>query len=324
MQEVSKDIFYKTVEDWAWVSHTQFDAMCRGIVPNDTLHYFLDNQQPASIGCVGYVRHKAGLHMLIIPGECIRGEISHKLIHEFYHNIGQLGYDIVEINSDYLYSPEFEMGIREAGLLRPVGLFSTTLSKEIDLQKPLVFDKSWQRNLKKNDQSGLTFQIYRGGDVPDHILSEYMHIHQEMTSRKQFSDGLDISQLRILLTDKHFVLGIIRHDEKVIAGMVAFMDEGKRAKSLYSATSIAGRELSASYILYREMMLYAANELHIPVFDLGRISPSSHAKNNLFLFKNGIKGSVVQYNGEWLWCKRKWMPLALYFMKKYIWKRVQV
>lgn len=324
MQEVSKDIFYRTIEGWKHVSHTQEDAWCNSWVPAATLRYYLDDRQPATMGCVGYIRHKLGMNMLLIAGECMRDTIDHKSVRDFYANIPQLGFDIVEINSDSIYSPEYETGIREAGLLRPVGLFSTTLSKVVDLGQPFTYDKSWQRNLKKSEQAELTFRLYTPEEVTDELIGSYVRLQQEMMERKRFNDGISASQLRSLLQDRRFAIGFIAHNGEPMAGMIAYMPDNSIAKSLFSVTSPAGRELAASYIMYREMMRYAAEQRHCSQFDLGRISPSAHAKNNLFLFKNGIGGTIVQYNGEWQWCKRRWMPLMLYFMKKYIWKRVQV
>ncbi|MBQ7631315.1 MAG: peptidoglycan bridge formation glycyltransferase FemA/FemB family protein [Paludibacteraceae bacterium] len=324
MQEVSKNIFYQEIEGWAWVSHTQLDTWCRSLVPEDTLHYFLDETSVHAIGCVGFEKRKAGLKMLIIHGECIRENIQHSMVKDFYANIAELGFDIIEINSDSVYNPEYEIGMREAGLLRPVGLFSTTLSKWIDLTNSITYDKNWKRNLKKAEHSNLSFQLYDNQTITDDIIAAYIRIQQEMTTRKGFSENLNEKQLRLLLSDCHFVLGTIWHENNLVSGMVAFIEDGKRSMSLYSASSLEGRKYSASYLLRLEVMRYAAQQRNIPIFDMGRLSPAKHAKNDIYLFKNGIDGSHVQYNGEWLWCKQKWMPLVLYFMKKYIWKRVQV
>ena len=254
----------------------------------------------------------------------MRGAVDHKMVREFYSNVDTLGYDIVEINSDSLYSTQFEVGIREAGLLRPVGLFSTTLSKLIDLRTPIQYDKNWKNNLKKADQYGLSFRMYDAKTITNEIIDSYLEIQEELTKRKHFAENLDHQRMHILLQDSHFVLGTVWHEGVMVSGMVALMDDGKRAMSLYSATSSIGRKLSASYLLRREVMAYAINERNIPSFDMGRMSPSIHSKNNIFLFKNGIEGNIVQYNGEWLWCSHMWLPLVLYFINKYVWKRVQV
>ncbi len=322
MTPATHDIFYSTISSWQWVAHTQNDMWCRSMADATQLRYFLDNRQPASMGCVGYVRQKGPWKMLCIMGDCYRTTPSAKQVRDFYKNIPQLGFDIVEINLNSLYSPEYEVGMRLAGLLRPVGLFSTTLSKYINIQQPLSFDKSWQRNLKQCQQYELTFNAIEQPSQVD--IQTYMQMHNEMIERKQFSGYLSQPQLTNLLQDPHFLLTTVTHQNNTIAGMVLYKENNNRAVSLYSVTTPEGRNLSASYWLYKETFTHLAQNSNVHTFDIGRLAPSNADKNSVFLFKNGIDGQTVQYNGEWLWCKKKWMPLALYFLKKYVWKRTQV
>lgn len=44
----------------------------------------------------------------------------------------------------------------------------------------------------------------------------------------------------------------------------------------------------------------------IEEFDFGRIPPSDHATDNVYIFKKASGGSPIQYNGEWVYFKSKW------------------
>jgi hypothetical protein len=54
-----------------------------------------------------------------------------------------------------------------------------------------------------------------------------------------------------------------------------------------------------------------------------KMAPSTHSMNAVFLFKQGIKGTLTTLCGEWQWTKRKWMAVGMYFLKKIIWKKTR-
>ena len=76
--------------------------------------------------------------------------------------------------------------------------------------------------------------------------------------------------------------------------------------------------------MLREGIINYLAQQGIDTLDLGRLSPATHEKNNIFLFKDGIGGDYVHYLGEWEYCRRRWMSVMLYFAKMHIWKRVRV
>lgn len=322
MQEVSKDIFYGIVTQFDWLPFTQAEAYLRSIVDERTLHYYIDDPADPHIGCGGYERRKAGLRMLCIHGECLRSRaIDRKRYAAFYSALQQTGYDIYELNLSTPYTVQAEIALRTAGWLRPIGLFSTTLSKVVSTTAPASYDRSWKHNLKKAHQAGLSITFHER--FSQELIQIYMTCHQEQTQRKGFHDELSARGLAELSKDPHFKMGIVSNaDGEVVAGHLFYTHPAASA-SMYAFTTLQGRDTGAAYLLYEGILQYLA-EQGIETFDLGRLSPAAHKKNNIFLFKDGIGGEYVQYTGEWLWCRKSWMPLALYFMKKHIWKRVQV
>ena len=322
MQEVSKDIFYQAVADFEWIPFTQTLAYNLSLVAEEAMHFYLDDVESPCVGCVGYERRKLGMRMLCVGGECLRAmQVDRKKYAAFYQGLHETGFDVYEVNISTPYSVDAEIAFRTGAWLRPVGMFSTNLSKIISTTSPAKYDRSWKHNLKKAHTSDLSLVIKENFDQED-ILA-YMACHREILSRKGFRDDLSESGLEKLRGDDHFKMGLVTDREGIIVAGHIFYAHPLAASSIYAFTTLEGREKGAAYLLYEGMIQYLAQQ-QIKVFDVGRITPSAHKKNNIFLFKDGIGGEYVQYLGEWLWCKRKWMPLALYFMKKYVWKRVQV
>lgn len=322
MQEVSKEIFYQLIADFDWIPFTQTLAYNLSIVDESTLHFYIDSIENPNIGCVGYERHKIGLTMLCISGECLRTiQIDRKKYTAFYKALQETGFDIYEVNISTPYSENAEIALRTAGWLRPLGFFSTTLSKIIDTTAALKFDKSWKHNLKKAHQANLSLSFHEAFDA--RMILDYMACHRENMQRKGFHDNLCSMGLAELGKDCRFKMGLVRNSQdELVAGHIFYVHP-LATSSIYAFTTLLGRDLGAAYLLYEGIIQYLAQQ-GIRTFDVGRISPATHKKNNIFLFKDGIGGEYVHYLGEWQWCRRRWMPFALYFMKKYIWKRVQV
>lgn len=318
VQTVDFHTFVTATNNWQRVAHSQTQGWKEAFLQQADIRCFLSE----NIACIGWIGRKWGKRMLTITGECFRTlPVSEKQVFAFFEQVVREPVDLIYVNSDSLYSPLYEVGIRQAGFLRPVGLFSTTLSKEVALDQPYRFDKSWQRNLRHTEEAQLRFVPVESPD--DKSLADYVRQHNEMEQRKGFRDGLSVEQLRTILSYPDFRLAWVDDAQgSHLAGGVVF-HRRDYARFLYSFTSLEGRRQSASYLLYKGWMDELAS-IGVKRFDLGRLSPSKHNKNNLFLFKNGVGGTTVSYNGEWLYSASQSLPFALYLANKHYWKRVQV
>lgn len=322
MQIISLQQYEQLTAEFEWQPFTQSVGFLRSQVNEKDILCLIDNTQSPQIATAAIIRKKLGKTMLLIKGEQLKTlAIKPKLYKDFYNQISQLDYDIIELNLNTPYSFEKEIALRQAGFLRPVGLFSTTLSKSVDTTKPLALDKSWQRNLKIAENANLKYLITSSPIGKQ--LYNYCKYNDELLARKQFSDKLSVEQLKQMFADNRFALCYIATADDVIVAGGIFYVQPKASTFLYSFTTLQGRELAASYYLYEVIIRYL-NQNHIPAFDLGRLSPAAHSKNNLFLFKDGISGDYINYVGEWQICKQKWMPLALYMLKKNYWKLTRV
>ncbi|MDR1544202.1 MAG: peptidoglycan bridge formation glycyltransferase FemA/FemB family protein [Prevotellaceae bacterium] len=324
MQQIDKNKFFAITQTFDYVPFTQSEGWrAYSSSEESRFVFFVDNTEKSTIACMGYVIRKFGLKMLQIAGECLRNEteIDSKKIRVFYHEISQTDFDIIEVNSSLKYSALYETGIREAGYLRPVGLFSTPLTIEVNLQKKIEFDKSWRRNLRYSEQYNLDFKAINNPTKQD--INDYYELNYEMVKRKNLSESFTANMLKNLLNDDKFCLFVAENENKKrIAGLIVYI-RNNFANSILSVTSIEGREKSASYFLFEKTFRYCA-EIGIKTYDCGRICPSTHSKQSVFLFKNGVKGEKVQYCGEFAFYKRPIYRVLMYFIKKYLFKRVEV
>lgn len=284
--------------------------------------YLLDQAAQPSIGCVATVHRRAGLSILRVHGECLCSLcISEDKRMHFYQDITTLPYDVIELNLPTHYSVEEEISLRRAGFLRPVGLFSTNLSKQVSTGAPLVLDKSWRRNTKKADESGLIFRWITSPTEDE--IAQYCAMQAELRQRKGFQDEVTMDRLRVLLSSNNYRMAwVLSPEGELLSGGIIYAHP-TASTFLYSFTTPHGRELSASYPLYTGIISHLGQE-GIETFDLGRLSPAQHAKNNLFLFKDGIGGEYLQYMGEWQYCRRSIYSILLYLLKKHYWKLTQV
>lgn len=323
MQEVSKDIFYQLIADFEWIPFTQTLAYNLSIVPEESLHFFIDDMEHPLLGCVGYARSKPALKMLCVGGECRRSKegTDRKRYVEFYQAIHETGFDIYELNLNTPYAADAEIALRTAGYLRPIGMFSTALSKIIHTTEAIPYDKSWKRNLKKGHEAELKWAVVE--HVSEEHIANYIRHHEDLLQRKGFHEGLTAQGLRTLLQDPHFKMCLITNPSGETVGGGIFYVQANASVTLYSFSTTAGRESGAAYLFYEGIIGYLAQQ-GIQTLDVGRISPCTHKKQNIFLFKDGIGGEYVQYLGEWEYCRKKWLSVLLYFAKQYIWKRVRV
>mgnify|MGYP003571276763 CR=1 FL=1 len=314
MQEVSKQRFYEAISDFEWIPFTQNDAYCRSQVPADSLRYYLDNSDLPRIGCVGFHRRHLGLKLLRVVGECRKNRVLPKeVVSEFYEQITHTDYSIVQLNLDTPYSPENEIAMRLAGYLRPIGLYSTTLSKIIltDPEKH-HFNKHWRNNLNKSQRNNLLLRVI---DRPqENDIRDFADKYAEMLDRKHFSDSLSYEQLSILMCNEHYKMLVVETETgERIAGRIMYI-HGQTAYGMYSYTNLKGRNLSTSYFLYEQQCKYLYDN-GIEQFDVGRISPGQSAKNGIFHFKDGVSGEYVKYLGEWEFVKNRFLSLLLFIVK---------
>ena len=324
MKIIDKNTFFDITQKFDYVPFTQSKGWwaMNSVKDENRFVFFVDSLENPTIACMGYTQKFAWLKMLQIEGECLADsqKLNDKKVRDFYKKIIQTGFDMVEVNSSLPYNALYEIGIRQAGFLKPAGLFSTPLTILLDLKQPVEYDKNWQKNLRRTEKYQLVFLPVK--TPTDKDIEDYMLIHNEMINRKQFKDGLTRDGLKILLSNKFSLFFAETVEKERIAGIITYT-KNQSAISILSATSPKGRQMSASYFLDDKLYHYYQEQGYFS-FDCGRISPAAHKKNDIFLFKNGVKGDYLLYCGEWSWYKKQIYRPLMYFVKKYLFKRVEV
>lgn len=324
MIQIDKNTFFSITQVFDYMPFTQSMGWWAMNSGKDESHFvfFVDNMEKPSIACLGYVMRKFGLKMLQIEGECFfsKKEIESKKIRDFYREISQTDFDIIEINSSLKYNMLYEIGIREAGYLKPVGLFSIPLTIEVDLKNKIEFDRNWKRNLEKAAKNDLEFEIITQLSEKDY--SDFCTIYNIMTERKNVGNHIDNNQVINILADNSFQLFFVKQYDKRIAAIITYC-RNNFSIGVFAGSTNEALSVSATFFMYNQLFQYFKNK-GVKVYDMARICPGTHSKQSVFLFKNGVRGEYVQYCGEFSFYKRQIYRYLMYFVKKYLFKKVEV
>ena len=279
------------------------------------IRYFLDDH----IGCAVHVKRCVGRTLFMVDSECLEHrQTKAATIARFYEALHSYA-DIIEVNCRRPYQAEYETGMRQAGYLRPVGSFSYELTNMIDLTQPLSFNENWKRNLKQSDEYGLELVLIEQPGPQD--IADFMQLYREMCAHKDLAVPFTEDMLRILLNDPHFHLGFICRGEERLSGII-YHHVRSHAGLFYAANGNEANRVHAGFQLYKQLLTRLASE-GVQTFDMEKMAPSNHMVNAVFLFKQGIRGELKPLCGEWSRYKRPWYGLGMYFVKKYLWKKVQ-
>jgi hypothetical protein len=256
----------------------------------------------------------------MIEGECLKkNNVSREIIHSFFEGITKLGFDFIEVSSIAIYNPEYEIGIRTAGYLKPVGTFSIHLSKVIDLQKEIAFSGNWRRNLKKTEKQPLQFEVIE--NASSHDIKTFLDLYSNLLADKKFQHNILPAQLEYLLAYPRFKLAVVKSNSDETHAVFIFFTDGTNAVSLFTAKSKEAKDNGAMFFVYARLLEYLQQTGH-SCFDVGRLVPSvTKELGGVFDFKDGMKGEYVIYNDEWSWYKKNSYRTIIYFVKKFLMKK---
>ena len=129
MEIINRRVFFDIQQTMTTIPHTQHKGWLEYVETKRQkgILYFVDDAQHPTICCWGeiYTQPFVG-RVLRIEGESIREEISVKAIKEFYDGIVQYvkehKFAFVRVSSNLFYDTNYEIGIRQAGFIRPMSL----------------------------------------------------------------------------------------------------------------------------------------------------------------------------------------------------------
>ena len=321
MKIINKDQFFEITKSFEWIPYTQtygwYSFFCKD--EKDDFLFLIDDKENPQIACFGHIKRALGFKMLMIEGECaLKSTFSNVLVRNFYKAISELPYDMIEVNSNSLYDFEFEIGLRRAGFLRPVGVFSVPLSILVSLNKPIEYDRNWMRNLKKSKQHNLQFDYI---SKPSSLLiKEFVDTYNILSDFKGFGTKLNFTALNHLLEDSKMRLFLVRDKAgKVLCFRIVYVQK-ETATDIFAANTLESREFSATHFMMDALFAYLSKN-KLKHFDFARILVGHPTADSVFLFKNGVRGKKVLYNGEWSFYKKKYYRPLMYFVKRWLFKK---
>ena len=131
------------------VPFTQSKGWDKYMSTNDNSVYFVDNSTNPTICCRGELYKKPLIGSILrIQGEAIKNP-ELETIRNFYAEITKIGYSLIFVSSLSLYNIEYEIGIRQAGFIRPLHQTTCPLTILVNtIDRPLPH-RSWKNNVKK-------------------------------------------------------------------------------------------------------------------------------------------------------------------------------
>ena len=319
-----KNSYFQILEKFEIVPYTQSRGWCemQSLYKPERVKYFVNDMDNPTIACFAHEKKMLGVRMIVIEEEAYKDELAHSPaeIKKFYEIINASGYKIIEVSSNSKYDFDYEIALRQAGFLRPVGLFSLPSTKIIDLTNPIGYNRDWKNNLKKAAKNGLEFEPVER--VEKFHSEEFIKIYSEMSRSKSIGIPFNAELIEKLCSTGEFKLFFVLRNGVRIATTIIFQ-RNESALSLYAASGSIARSTSASYFMYDELFKYLADS-GVKTFDMGKLLPSKEPVNNVFLFKNGIEGKHIQLNGEWARYSNPFYRFSMYFVKRYILKRKEI
>jgi hypothetical protein len=144
----------------------------------------------------------------------------------------------------------------------------------------------WKRELKLAERKGL--ELVEGEE--DELFATFLGIYKEMVSRKQFVEGNDINQFRLMqaqLPEKlKMKIMLCKSGEGICAGLVC-SSIGESAIYLFGATSNIGLKSNGSYLLHWKLIEDLKRDGCV-VYNLNGINPTRNP--GTYKFKNDLAG----------------------------------
>jgi len=323
MRQIDKNTFFDITENFSYVPYTQSRGWWafHSIKDENRFMFFVDSTEKPQIACMGHIKKFLSLKMLQIDGECFFDgkNIDSKKIREFYKEITQKGFDMIEIQSNTKWNFNYEIALRQAGFLHPIGQFSMPVTKIIDLTQEIIYDENWRRFIRKSLKNNLTMEVI--DTITKKDCMDFIQLQNALNERKKLSINYSTVQIFALCSDRKYQLFFATYNGQRVAALIVHKNEKTKHVHLNNvASNDIARQTSASYFIYFTMLQYLQKNGYLS-FDLEKLIPAVDGVNNVFKFKNGIVGEYQRLNGEFSWYKRSYYRHLMYFVKKYLMKK---
>ena len=141
-----------------------------------------------------------------------------------------------------------------------------------------------------------------------------------MSELKKLKYLLERESLAILLSSSDIRTFMVKNKENRIIAARIIYEHNRVLSDVFAANSNEARECGATFFLMDNILNLLKREEKLK-FDFGRIPPSNNATDSIYVFKNATRGRKVQYNGEWVLYKRKWIEYLMFIYKQFVIKK---
>lgn len=311
------ELFFSKCDEFEHVPYVQSKAWHNYLLSKgEKLVYFIDNQNDTLIAFFGREKRIPATKqkILFVDTPLIKPGLSEKTIRNRLIPLMQANYLGIEIDSISEYNIEFEIGLRRAGFVRPLKLSKCPLTIIIELDKPFNFDTKWKRDVKSASDCGIIVKEVINPAIEDAVT--FTMLFKELREKKGLKYDFSSEAIFTLLNGPGIRMFFALENNIVVSAQIIYVNKGY-CYSILRANSLRSRVNNASYLVYNTILETLAQEQNIYI-DLGRIPPSNHETDKVYHFKNHTRGVKIQYNGEWVYYRKKCVENAMYFYKQLI------
>jgi hypothetical protein len=300
-----------------WHDYRIFQKKCEAI-------YFVDNTDDPQICSWGLIRTIPFIgKMLHIEGKSYKEIPPKNIIKEFYEQIATYSkkhYFMVLVSDSNVYDVNYEIGIRQAGYVRPMMLMTCPLSIIINLNdNSWNVHRIWKRRLKEASKNNLKFNYIINPDK--YQIDIVCKMYSELAKNKNLSYRLEYSSLNILLMDNKFKLFfVLTEDNQPLLARIVYVHNNFSYDVIAPNSSASRNVRGSSYFMVNSIFDWLKNN-GIEQFDFGRIGPGKRSANSVYEFKAYSGGPEVPYNGEWVYANNKFSESLFYFLLNFIKQR---
>ena len=323
MEIINRRVFFDIQQTMTTIPHTQHKGWLEYVETKRQkgILYFVDDAQHPTICCWGeiYTQPFVG-RVLRIEGETIREEKSVKAIKEFYDGIVQYvkehKFAFVRVSSNLFYDTNYEIGIRQAGFIRPMSLTLCPLTVVLKPDRNRKPKKSWHYQYAQAKRSNLRFESVE--HPSEENIRLFVKMYAEMATTKGLSHVPNERSLSKLLQYDEYRLFFVYSPENVpLAVHLDYMCHHQGFHIMAANTNEARNHKGATHYLIESVFEWM-KERGIDCYDLGRIGPGIRSSNSVCEFKRYSGGEERVYNGEWIYTNKKWTEYlyAFYLSKK--------
>lgn len=163
---------------------------------------------------------------------------------------------------------------------------------------------NWRHNLRRSQKFDLSIRLWAPPDI-DIMSAIYNELQEYKVISEQYSCG-ELAKIFEIFGDK-IVLYCCTDETGDLIAFRGCALIGEKAWDLFAATTVKGRNLYASYLLFWKLIEHC-NHNGVVSYDMGGIDP--HMNEGVYHFKKGTGAMEIEYLSEWEWATSETMRFA--------------